>query len=278
MVDHGLQPGSAEAAARAAGIARGLDLDPVEVVAASIAEGGGPEDAARRARYAALEEARVRLGADAVLVGHTLDDQAETVLLQLARGSGPGSLSGMAAASGQILRPLLGVRRTTTRRACEADVLAVWDDPWNDDPAFARVRARRTVLPVLEAELGPGVALALARTADLVREDDDALDRMVEEVAEDVCEHSEAGIAVSVAALAANPAALRHRLIRYVVAGEFGVQLQRDHVLAVARLITDWHGQGPLDLPDVRVERRGGAIEFAAARRPSSQSSSPGGS
>jgi tRNA(Ile)-lysidine synthase len=121
------------------------------------------------------------------------------------------------------------------------------------------------VLPVLEAELGPGVAEALARTAAQLREDADAFDEMIDETIEDIVEHAEAGISVSAAALAANPAALRHRIIRHVVASEFGASLTRSQTLEVARLVTEWSGQGPIDLPGCRARRVGGRVEFTAS-------------
>jgi tRNA(Ile)-lysidine synthase len=266
-VDHGLQEGSADAAAAAAAQAQCLGLE-ARVVRAVVGSEGGPEGAARLARYVALREAASAVGAVAVLTGHTLDDQAETVLLGLARGAGATSLQGMAMSSEldgiHLLRPLLGVRRTTTRMACAADGLDPWDDPHNSDPRFARVRVRERVLPVLEAELGPGIAEALARTAAQLREDAEAFDEMIDETIEDIVEHVEAGISVSVGVLAANPAALRHRIIRHVVASEFHESLSRAQTLEVARLATDWAGQGPIDLPGCRARRVGGRIEFTA--------------
>ncbi|MGW5359177.1 tRNA lysidine(34) synthetase TilS [Actinopolymorpha pittospori] len=178
-VDHGLQPGSDERARAVADILRGLGLRPVEAVRVDVTGGGGPEAAARRARYTALDEAADRLGACAVLLGHTRDDQAETVLLGLARGSGARSLAGMPPRSvrgGRYRRPLLALTRSTTEAACEAEGLRPWADPHNSDPSYARSRVRHQVLPLLERELGPGVAAALARTADLLRDDADALD------------------------------------------------------------------------------------------------------
>src|SRR5208283_251387 len=154
----------------------GLGLDPVECVPVTVPRSGahgGPEAAARTARYAALDDAAQRAGASVVLLGHTLDDQAETVLLGLARGSGPRALAGMAARRGHYRRPLLAVRRGVTADACAALRLAVWDDPHNADPRFSRVRVRHEAMPVLEAALGPGVAEALARTAAQVRADAD---------------------------------------------------------------------------------------------------------
>ncbi|MFE6965694.1 tRNA lysidine(34) synthetase TilS [Agromyces sp. NPDC057679] len=259
VVDHGLQPGSAEVAERAARAARELGLDPVLVRHVEVGDEGGPEASARIARYAALDAAARETGAALVLLGHTLDDQAESVLLGLARGSGAASLSGMAPVSGRYARPLLGIRRATTRQACLDAGLEPWDDPHNLDPAYARVRVRERVLPVLEAELGPGIAEALARTAEQLREDDAAFAEQIEEFIEEICEPAEAGIAVSVAALAANPAALRQRIIRHVVASEFGVSLSRTQTLEVARLVTEWHGQGPIDLPGGALVTRAGA-------------------
>lgn len=266
-IDHGLQPGSHDAAERAAAQARALGLD-ARIARVHVGETGGPEAAAREARYRALAEAARAEGAAGILVAHTLDDQAETVLLGLARGSGAGSLQGMAAVGEvhgvPLLRPFLGLRRADTLAACAAQDLEPWHDPHNDDARYARVRVRTRVLPVLEAELGPGVAEALARTAEQLREDSEAFADMIDETIEDLVEHAEAGISVSVAALAANPAALRHRIIRHVVASEFGTSLSRAHTLEVARLVTDWSGQGPIDVPGCRARRVGGRIEFTA--------------
>jgi tRNA(Ile)-lysidine synthase len=265
IVDHGLQPGSAEVAAGAAEQARALGLDPVLVRAVEVGTDGGPEAAARAARYAALDAAAEETGATVVLLGHTMDDQAETVLLGLARGSGPTSLHGMAAASGVYRRPLLGIRRATTRQFCEHSGLDPWIDPQNSDAEFARVRVRETVLPMLEQELGPGVAEALARTADQLREDSDALDHFADELAEELADLAESGISLPVRALVSNPPALRQRLIRLAVESEFHVALSRAQTLEVARLVTHWHGQKPLDLPGVRVERKGGLLLFTAS-------------
>jgi tRNA(Ile)-lysidine synthase len=265
IVDHGLQDASAEVAARAAGQARELGLDPVLVRRVEVTGEGGPEASARQARYAALDAAAIETGAALVLLGHTLDDQAETVLLGLARGSGAASLAGMAQVTGRYARPLLGIRRETTRQACADAGLAVWDDPHNTDASYARVRVRERVLPVLEAELGPGIAAALVRTAEQLREDEAAFDAQIEEIIEEICEPAEAGIAISAGALAANPAALRQRIIRHVVESEFGVSLTRSQTLQVARLVTDWHGQAAIDLPGgAKATRAGRHVVFSA--------------
>ncbi|WP_431779000.1 tRNA lysidine(34) synthetase TilS [Microbacterium aurantiacum] len=267
IVDHGLQEASAAVAASAAERARGLGL-AVRVVRVDVGDEGGPEAAARSARYGALRTEAAERAPAVIVTGHTLDDQAETVLLGLARGSGAASLQGMAAVGDldgvPLVRPLLDVRRETTRAACTAQGLSWWDDPHNTDDRFARVRVRERVLPALEAEIGPGIAEALARTAAQLREDAAAFDEMIAETIEDIVEPAEAGIAVSVAALAANPAALRHRIIRHVVAAEFHQSLTRAQTLEVARLVTHWTGQGPIDLPGCRAARVGGRIEVTA--------------
>lgn len=266
IVDHGIQDASAAVAERAASQARALGLDPVRVVRVEVlASGEGPEAAARVARYEALDAVAAELGAVAILLGHTLDDQAETVLLGLARGSGASSLQGMATESGLYRRPLLGIRRAQTEQACADAGLTPWTDPHNADPSYARVRVRSAVLPVLEQQLGPGVAEALARTAEQLREDAEALDGFAHEVAEDIVELEEAGVSLSVSALAANPAALRQRLIRLVAASEFHVSLTRAQTLAISRLVTEWHGQAALDLPGFTAERRGPRIHLVSS-------------
>jgi tRNA(Ile)-lysidine synthase len=164
-----------------------------------------------------------------------------------------------------FVRPLLGVRRATTVQACAAQGYEPWADPQNADRRFTRVRVRLDALPALEAAVGPGVAVALARTAAQLQEDAAALDALAEEQAPELAELADGGVALPVAALAANPPALAQRLIRLAVEHEFGRTLTRAQTLEVARLVGDWHGQGPLDLPGVSVVRAGGRIVFTAA-------------
>jgi tRNA(Ile)-lysidine synthase len=181
VVDHGWTAAAARAGRRAVVQLKELGLDPVELVGVDAAGPGGPEAAARSARYAVLEEAAARHSAVAVLLGHTLDDQAETVLLGLGRGSGGRSLAGMPARRGPFRRPLLGLRRETTVQACAALGLRAWQDPANADPRYLRVRVRGLAAE-LESALGPGVAEALARTGDQLREDAELLDRLAEQL------------------------------------------------------------------------------------------------
>lgn len=267
VVDHQLQPGSAEVAARVADVLRGLGLDPVIEKSATVTGDGGPEAAARRARYGAIEEAAADVGAACVLIGHTLDDQAESVLLGLARGSGARSIMGMAEVSGAYRRPLLGVDRATTRAACDAEGLVVWDDPHNADDAFTRVRLRNRVMPTLEREVGPGVTAALARTAAMLREDDEALEQWAAEVRA-VARRPDADgrDALDVAVLAEAPAAVRRRVMRAeaLECGVPGGDLRASHLADVDALVTQWRGQGPVHLPGgVRATRDCGRLQLA---------------
>jgi tRNA(Ile)-lysidine synthase len=247
-VDHGLQSGSAERAAAVEGTCRDLDLEPVLVEAVAVSAHGGPEGAAREARYAALEAVMDRTQASAVLLGHTLDDQAETVLLRLSRGSGARSLAGMPARRGRFRRPLLGVRRSTTLAACQALDLAPWADPHNSDPAYARARVRSGAMPALVDALGEAVPEALARSAALLRADADALDTWAASV----------DVSADVASLAALPEAVRTRALRRAAidAGAAAGSLTAEHVRQLDRLVTDWHGQGAVSLPGGLVAER----------------------
>ncbi|MFE3659433.1 tRNA lysidine(34) synthetase TilS [Streptomyces sp. NPDC059165] len=261
-VDHGLQAGSDLRAAEVAARLTTMDLDPVEAVAVTVGRDGGPEAAARDARYAALDAAAERHGAAAVLLGHTRDDQAETVLLGLARGSGIRSLSGMAAVSGagRYRRPFLLLDRQTARKACLVQHLPVWDDPMNADPAYTRSRLRHEGLPALEKALGKGVVEALARTAQLSRDDADALDSWAAQADETV--RDESGL-LECSKLHALPRAVRRRVLRraLVAAGSPAGSLFARHVEEVERLITGWRGQKPLNLPGrVEARRQGGRL------------------
>lgn len=254
-VDHGLQDGSAGRAQAVAEALRKLGLVPVETATVVVGRAGGPEAAARAARYAALDAAAERTGAAAVLLGHTADDQAETVLLGLARGSGARALAGMPTRTGCYRRPLLRLTRATVREACLAYDLTPWEDPHNEDPAYTRSRIRHDLLPALEKGLGPGVAAALTRTARLLRADADALDAIAARAGQDCARDG----GLDCVALAALPAAVRTRVLRAaaIAAGSPPGTLALGHVEALDRLVTDWRGQGPLPLPGgVTASRR----------------------
>jgi tRNA(Ile)-lysidine synthase len=253
-VDHGLQAGSAERAEAVAAWGRDAGLAPVEAVRVEVAgRPGGPEAAAREARYQALAEVARRHGAVAVLTGHTRDDQAETVLLALARGAGPRGLSGMPTrrdlAGVSLLRPLLEVGREQTRSACAVLGLSPWEDPHNRDPSYARSRVRADVLPALVRALGPAVLDNLARTARLVAADNAALDELAA-AALTAVRHPAGGL--SVPGLAALSSAVRGRVLHAWARDDLGAPpaaLSHRHVTALDDLVTDWHGQGPAHLP-----------------------------
>lgn len=274
-VDHGLQEGSA---ARARWVAAALvrwGLDPVESWHGRVRSGRrGPEGEARALRHRMLDAAADRLHASAILLGHTRDDQAETVLLGLARGSGSRSLSGMRPVVGRLRRPLLDLPRDRVRAAVPAGVDA-WEDPHNVDDSFARARVRHRVLPVLEAELGPGIAAALARTAALVRADADALDAAADEAWIAVVDDDSAGrrgdhpgrgsVVVHLDALDTLPLAVRTRILRRAAcaAGSPPTDLTAAHVSAVEAMIASGRGGSGVDLPGpVRVTRRGNRVTF----------------
>jgi tRNA(Ile)-lysidine synthase len=246
-VDHQLQEGSSERAQAVVRICADLGLAAADVETVSVGRRGGPEAAARSARYAALDAAAERVGAGIVLLGHTLDDQAETVLLGLARGSGARSLAGMPERSGRYLRPFLALRRATTAAAAVVLGLPVWEDPHNADHAYARARVRHDVLPAMEAALGPGIAESLARTAGLLRADADALDDWAKTVD-----------SLAVADLIVLPTAVRRRVLRAaaIAAGAPAGALAAVHVRELDRLVTAWHGQRPVSLPGGLVAAR----------------------
>jgi tRNA(Ile)-lysidine synthase len=261
-VDHGLQEGSASRADAVAAWARDAGFAPVEVATVSVAGlPGGPEAAARTARYEALSAVAVRAGAVAVLLGHTRDDQAETVLLALARGAGPRGLAGMPQRKGIFRRPLLDVSRADTRKACAAQGLVPWDDPHNVDPAFARSRVRGAALPALVEALGPAVVANLARSAAQIAADNAALDALAREalVAAYGPERSSLGIPEMSGMVDAVRTRVLHAWAKEL--GASGAALSHRHVQALDALITDWHGQGPVHLPGgIRVARVRGRL------------------
>lgn len=263
IVDHGLQPGSADVAATAAAQARQLGCVDAQVISVHVGTDGGPEAAARTARYDALDAARD--GAP-VLLAHTLDDQAETVLLGLGRGSGPRSIAGMQVWDPPWGRPLLEMRRADTVAACAELGLTPWQDPHNTDPRYTRVRLRTEVLPLLEDVLAGGVAPALARTAAALREDNDALDALAAGHLATLL----TGDGLTVAGLEDLPAALRRRVIRGWLLGVGATALTDVQLRAVDALVGDWHGQGgaavtsPLRYQRLVVSRHAGLLTVAA--------------
>lgn len=259
VVDHRLQPGSAEAAKAAADAALGLGVHHARVLTVEVTGGGGLEAAARRARYAAIADA---LPDTLVLLGHTMDDQAETVLLGLGRGSGPRSVAGMRALDPPWGRPLLAVARATTVQACAELGLTPWQDPHNADPRFTRVRLRSEVIPLLDDVLQGGVASALARTAAQLREDIDALDDLATELLARATVGPRTPPELAVDQLRSAPPAVRRRTIRRWLLDAGARDMTDGHLRAIDDFVGNWRGQGGVWLPgDLVVSRAHGRLQ-----------------
>jgi tRNA(Ile)-lysidine synthase len=264
-VDHGLQEGSSQRAATVAALMSKLGLDPAHSVAVTPAKGN--EAAARVARYEALDQKAREYHATTILLGHTLDDQAETVLLGLARGSGSRSLAGMPARRGVYRRPLLGLRRATTAAACAELGLDPWQDPHNHDFRFTRARVRHQLMPVLEEALGPGVAEALARTAGQLRADAECLDDLAFAESGQLRGDCSDPAGLEARHLKDLPSAIRTRVLRdaAIMAGCPHGALTAGHVERIEELVTGWRGQRWVDLPGgVRARRRDGKVWFTS--------------
>jgi tRNA(Ile)-lysidine synthase len=262
-IDHQLQTASSDQAEKVVNQLLAMGLDCV-VKKVDVDMKDGLEASARSARYKALNEAASIEKAVAVFLGHTQDDQAETVLLGLARGSGTRSLSGMAAHSGIYVRPLLGVTRDATEKYCKETDLVYWNDPHNQDSHFARVRVRTEAIPTLEKTIGPGISEALSRSSELLREDADALD----DLAQREVMHLNL-LDLECAHLEAMPKAIRSRVLRMAIyaAGAPSGSVSADHLSVIEALITAWSGQGAANLPGgVKVERISGRLSLSTQR------------
>ncbi len=266
VIDHSLQKGSDKVAAQTAKTLAALGFEEVVVKKITVGKAGGPEAAARTARYTALETLRQKTKSHFIVLGHTSSDQAETVLLGLVRGSGSKSLSGMSEKTGFLLRPLLGVERATTEAFCKDSGIKYWSDPQNQDKKFLRVMIRKLVLPFLEKQLGGSVAASLVRTSDQLREDNTYLESQSDKSFKKYAKVSGSGISFDAKALEKLPAAILNRVIKKSL-DSFGSESSRTHVLAVSDLVLSWHGQKPLALPGVRVVRKGNTISFEPNRR-----------
>ncbi len=259
-IDHQLQNESGNQAQSVVEQFRSMGISTSEIIPVTVEVTDGMEASARRVRYQALDEAADKYGARWIFLGHTRDDQAETVLLGLARGSGTRSLSGMAPAMGRYVRPILGITREQTQAACEEVGLKPWQDPHNQDRRYLRVRVRLEALPALEESIGPGVNAALARSAALLRDDADALDEWARRELQDLDANS-----MDISRLADLPRGVRTRVIRMGIykAGAPQGSVTADHVAAVESLVTSWHGQGEVSLPGgVKARRLSGRLSL----------------
>ncbi|MEN9687495.1 MAG: hypothetical protein RL381_507 [Actinomycetota bacterium] len=261
-IDHQLQSGSDLQAAKVRTQLESMGYKKVISRKVDVTTESGLEAGARTARYEALADSADSEGASKVFLGHTRDDQAETVLLGLARGSGTRSLSGMAEENGIYLRPLLHITRYETVAACEEIGIEPWNDPHNGNTEFSRVRVRTEILPIMESKLGPGIAAALSRSASILRDDADALDAIADE------EFSKFDPAsLDCQQLALLPKAIRSRILRAAIyqSGAPSGSLTADHLAIVEALVTSWRGQGAVSLPGgVKVERISGRLSLLA--------------
>ena len=261
VVDHGMQEDSAEVARSAAAQAEVLGLSPVVIKAVSVEPGGNIEERARVARYRAFTEALRETGASGVVVAHSQDDQAETVLLGLARGSGPSGLKGMARRDGHLHRPFLGLPRETLRQALTDAGLSWWEDPHNADDQFSRVKVRQSILPLMERDIGPGVSVSLARTAQLFREDSEELDSHADAwFTHNAHGDDDGSWSVMVNELEKLGPALQSRVLRTLVVRAGGGPPTFVHTQHIVSLVTRWRGQSAVDVTGASVERKDGRI------------------
>ena len=264
-IDHGLQKASAKVTEQTLDKLHQIGIIEAWSKKVKVGTKGGPEAAARDARYKALESIRIESKSDFIVLGHTANDQAETVLLGLTRGSGSKSLSGMSVRSERLLRPLLAIERKTTEQFCKDEKISPWQDPQNKDLKFLRVRIRRVVLPFIEKQLGNGIFSNLIRTSSQLQEDDQYLSAVVDKAFKKIAKSSARTVTLDQSGLSKLPAAVRNRVIKSAI-DYFEVDSSRVHVLAVADLVLNWHGQKPLALPGVRVERKGKTITLKATQ------------
>ncbi len=255
-VDHQLQENSDIQALKVSEQLKEIGYGQVLIKKVVVVATDGIEAGARKVRYEAIARSVEESKATKVFLGHTHGDQAETVLLGLARGSGARSLSGMAIESGIYCRPLLSLTREVTEQACKEFGLEPWSDPHNFDNDFTRVRIRREIIPYLEEKLDPGISRALVRSASLLRDDADALDQWAEREGSDLdCQR-----------LAALPRAVRTRIIRKaaLAAGATPGELTYEQISTIDALISAWKGQGAVSLAGgVKVERISGRLSLS---------------
>ena len=261
VIDHGLQEGSAQITSQTIERLKQIGFTQVESARAQVTMTDGLEASARRARYQLFNQFIETYQPKYFLLAHTLNDQAENVLLGLARGSGARSLSGMAVKNNIFVRPLLKISREVTTAACSEAGIEIWSDPHNEDLRFTRVRVRKNLLPIIEDNLGPGITEALVRSADLLRDDADALDGFAAEYFNQADPFN-----LDVKELERLPKAITTRVLRLAIykAGAPAGSLSAEHIAAAQALISDWHGQKEVSLPgNVKLLRNSGRITLS---------------
>jgi tRNA(Ile)-lysidine synthase len=269
-LDHGLREGSAADAVFCARLCQRLGVPlhsgTADVTARARREGGGIEQASRRERYGFLRAVAARIGADTIAVAHNRDDQAETVLMRLLRGSGRTGLSAMKPRSRDLLRPLLGVSRQQVMAHLRLRRLPWREDPTNADTRLLRNRVRHELMPYLESRFNTSVRATLARTASVVTSEAALLDRQAARLAARVARRQEGRVVLQRAGLAAAPEALARLVLRKAI----GRGARRVHVERLLGLVRSRTASGRrLPLPGGREALvRFGEMWIGPADRP----------
>jgi len=264
IIDHQLFNESFQVALNAKEQCENFGIEKVIIKKIEVKENKeGLESAARSARYEAFEQLMIELNAKAALLAHTQDDQAETMLMRLTRGSGAKSLSAMKEVSGKYLRPFLHIRKKELVEALQKEGITFWQDPANTDYRFLRAKVRNELMPKLIEVLGESVIESLDRTSDLLKEDNEALESIAFKNYRDLNKE------LNVEELIKFPAAIRKRIIK-IAALESGVipgPFTFEHIEAIDALVTKWRGQGNVDLPGfIQASRDNQTIRFISSR------------
>jgi len=260
VIDHQLQENSGAIALETKRALEKFGIESITIIPVEVEKRDGIEADARRARYQALVEFARKVSALRIFLGHNQDDLAESVLLGLTQGSGTKSLAAMRVDDGLYVRPFLALEREVIRQACQEVKLDYWNDPHNDDERFTRVKIRKKILPLLEAEIGPGIAEALARSARIFREDSDALDALADEIYATLPDPT----AMEIGHLEGLPVALRKRVIRRALASLGATRISAEQLSWVDALVSQWHGQKEVALPaGVTARRESGRLALS---------------
>jgi len=268
IVDHQLIPESNSVALNAKKQCEELGIQEVIIKKVNVEQNHeGLEAAARIARYEAFENVLHETNAQAILLAHTQDDQAETVLMRLTRGSGAKSLSGMAQVSGKYLRPFLHLRKKIVHDSLDLIGLKAWQDPANTDHQFLRVKVRHELMPKIVEVLGESAISSLDKTSQLLRLDNQALEELAQQFFDSQKDVKTNGLEIS--ELEKLPEAIRTRVLRIfaIASGVHPGPFSFEHIEAIDALVKNWHGQGNVDLPGfIQATRVDGSLRFVASK------------
>ena len=269
IVDHQLFPESNSVALNAKKQCEDLGIEEVIIKKVNVEQTHeGLEAAARIARYEAFENVLQETNAQVILLAHTQDDQAETVLMRLTRGSGAKSLSGMAQVSGKYLRPFLHLRKKLVHDSLDLIGLKAWQDPANTDHQFLRVKVRHELMPKIIEVLGESAISSLDKTSQLLRLDNQALEELAQQFFESQKDVKTNGLEIS--ELEKLPEAIRTRVLRIcaIASGVHPGPFSFEHIEAIDALVKNWHGQGNVDLPGfIQATRVDHSIRFIPSKR-----------